>query len=398
MYELFVSVRYLWATRRRAHTAFLSLISTLGLVMSVATLLISLALLSGLQGKIKARLIASSPQMLIEPSGSNAIANAPDVIEHLRGRGVEVRRMVSGVAWASDPEGHHGQPVRVRSWEPGEEPEAETSFGREWRVANEGERALYLSRDLANAFGIFLGDDIVVVSPRTKLTPFGPAPVWRKFRIARILPAEQSDGLPPVWISYDQASKLFGTGGEPTSIEVYGPVEKVDALRGRLEQTFPDLLVKDWREINKPLFLALRLEKVVMFVTISLIVLVAALNLVSSLSMLIVEKRPQIGILRTLGATNVSILRIFLGVGLLIGLAGTAIGNLIGIGFSLAANHWALIPLPRDIYYLDHLPFSVDAIDVLAVNVIAILLSIAATWYPARVAASLDPVAAIREE
>jgi len=156
--------------------------------------------------------------------------------------------------------------------------------------------------------------------------------------------------------------------------------------------------VKTWKEINRPLFLALRLEKIVMFVTISLIIFVAALNLVSSLSMLIVEKRPSVGVLRTLGATDRTILSIFLQVGLFIGLTGTILGNIFGIGLTWAANRYQLVPLPRDIYFVSYLPFRLELLDIIGVNVVAIVLSVIATWYPARIASRLDPIAAIREE
>jgi lipoprotein-releasing system permease protein len=135
-----------------------------------------------------------------------------------------------------------------------------------------------------------------------------------------------------------------------------------------------------------------------MFVTISLIIFVAALNLISSLSMLIMEKRPSVGILRTLGLTGRGILRLFLQVGLLIGVAGTLLGNVIGIGFAWAANRWQLVPLPAHVYFIPYLPFRLDATDVIVVNAVAVLLSILATWYPARIASRLDPIAAIREE
>jgi lipoprotein-releasing system permease protein len=182
-------------------------------------------------------------------------------------------------------------------------------------------------------------------------------------------------------------------------MELYGaPADRTETIQTALMAEFPKAQVKSWKEINRPLFLALRLEKVVMFVTISLIIFVAALNLISSLSMLIVEKRPQVGVLRTLGASERSILLIFLGVGLLIGLSGTVAGNVLGLGVAWAANQFHLVPLPRDIYFISYLPFSIDRADVIGVNGVAILLSILATWYPARIASRLDPVVAIREE
>ncbi len=399
MVELIVAFRYLWMARKKAHTAFLSLISTLGLAVGVATLLISLALLSGLQGRIKSRLMASSPQLLIEPTGSHMIRNDREIVEAARKfPHVEIHRIVSGIGWAADPRGEAGRPATISSFEPGNEPEPDRSFGREFALHPATPvNGIDLTHDLANALGLFLGDEIVIVSPRTKLTPFGAVPVWKKYVITRLLPVPTEEGEAQAWLPFEEAAKLFGTDNSPTSIELFMPAAQTDEVRSALEQRFPDLLIESWKEINRPLFLALRLEKIVMFATISLIIFVAALNLISSLSMLIVEKRPQVGILRTLGASERSILRIFLMVGLLIGITGTILGNIIGIGFSWAAETWQLIPLPDQVD-IGYIPFAIDAVDVIGVNVVAIILSILATWYPARLAARLDPVVAIREE
>jgi lipoprotein-releasing system permease protein len=229
-------------------------------------------------------------------------------------------------------------------------------------------------------------------------------PVWRKYRIARLLAftndeRPSDDSLPADGIlNLGETESLFGTGGQPTSIEMYGQEARAEEIQGQLAKQFPGVQVKTWKEINRPLFLALRLEKIVMFVTISLIIFVAALNLISSLSMLILEKRPSVGVLRTLGATERTILTIFLEVGLLIGLSGTLLGNVFGLSVSWLVNHYHLIPLPAGIYPIPYLPLTIDPTDVLGVNAVAVILSIIATWYPARMASRLDPIAAIREE
>ncbi|MDP9361022.1 MAG: FtsX-like permease family protein, partial [Acidobacteriota bacterium] len=226
---------------------------------------------------------------------------------------------------------------------------------------------------------------------------FGPMPVWRKYRIARILlPASAED--PEGVLNLAETESLFGTGGKPTSIEMYGQEDRAEEIQTALAKKFPGVQVKTWKEINRPLFLALRLEKIVMFVTISLIIFVAALNLISSLSMLILEKRPSVGVLRTLGATERTILMIFLEVGLLIGISGTILGNVAGLSASWAIDHYHLVPLPAGIYPIAYLPLTIDPTDVLGVNAVAIILSVIATWYPARMASRLDPIAAIREE
>lgn len=385
MLESRIARRYLWAARKERHTAFLSIISMLGLAVGVATLLISIALLSGLQGQIKARLIASSPQVLIEPAGSNTIEGADEIVAAARamgGRSVEA--VTSGIGWGGNQDEGRGRPMRIRSdsrAEPGE-----------------GPPTIAVTRDFAASVSLDLGDAITVVAPRTRLTPFGPVPVIRTYEIGRLLPVNVAENAADAWLPVEEAASLFATAEGPTSIEIYGDATRTDEMQAALASRFPAVQVKTWKEINRPLFLALRLEKIVMFATISLIIFVAALNLISSLSMLIMEKRPAVGVLRTLGASDRSVLLIFLQVGLLIGITGTILGNVIGVGFSWAANRFQLVPLPRDIYFVPYLPFELDAVDVIGVNVVAILLSVLATWYPARVASRLDPIAAIREE
>jgi lipoprotein-releasing system permease protein len=383
MLESRIARRYLWAARKRAHTAFLSLISMLGLAVGVAVLLISLALLSGLQGQIKARLIQSSPQILIEPSGSNTIDDAPAIIAAAQRLGMTVRPLVTGIAWGANDEEKRGRPLRIRS-----------GAARQFAYDDE----IGLTRDAAAALGLNTRDVVTIVAPRTRLTPFGPVPVWKKYRIAQLLPPASDDRAAEASLNLGEAESLFGTGGRPTSIEMWGNADRAEEVQAQLAARFPRVQVKTWKEINRPLFLALRLEKVVMFATISLIIFVAALNLISSLSMLIMEKRPAVGVLRTLGATERTILTIFLEVGLLIGISGTLLGNAAGLGLAWAVNRYHLIPLPADIYFVNYLPFKLEPGDVAGVNVVAVLLSIIATWYPARMASRLDPIAAIREE
>lgn len=385
MIETRIARRYLWAARKQAHTAFLSLMSMLGLAVGVFVLLVSIALLSGLQGQIKERLIASSPQILIEPANANTISDAPMITSAARALGVaETHAIISGIGYGGNEDEGRGRPMRIRSLE---------------KVRSAGEEpAIEVTRDFAASIGLNTRNIVTVVSPRTRLTPFGPVPIWKKFRITRLLPASPDERGADGYVTTAEASALFGTGGNPTSIEMYGSPRAAEEIQSELARRFPGVQVKTWKEINRPLFLALRLEKIVLFVTISLIIFVAALNLISSLSMLIVEKRPAVGVLRTLGATEKTILSIFLQVGLLIGLTGTILGNIFGIGLSWAANRYQLIPLPRDIYFVSHLPFSLDVADVIGVNVVAICLSVLATWYPARIASRVDPIAAIRED
>ncbi len=260
-------------------------------------------------------------------------------------------------------------------------------------------RSAYLTRTLAAALRVESNDELVVVGPRTRLTPFGPTPVWRSYRSAFLVSRPRSDQESDVFLGFDEASILFGTNGHPTAIEIWiDDVTRVESVRDQLARSIQGVEVKTWKEINRPLFLALRLEKVVMFATISLIVLVAALNLICSLAMLVVEKRGRIGILRTMGSTGASIRTIFLYVGILIGVAGTVLGNILGLSASWAADHFGLVPFPGDGFLVSHVPFEIDIPEVLAVNAIALCLTAIATWYPAHIASKLDPMTAIREE
>ena len=395
-YELTNALRYLWTARKQLHTAFLSIISALGLAVGVATLLISLALLSGLQSRIKSRLISSSPHVLVEPIGDYAIVDPQRAVTACSTVATRVEPYVSGFAWISNARSETGRPARVRSIDPSAVTTAETLNPN----PPAGSDVIWLTRGSASALRLGEGDTVVVVGPRTRLTPFGAAPVFRKFADVRIVDAApEHDADAEVLLSFDDASAVFMTGGRPTAIALWlASVETVDEARATLAAALPDTTIKTWKEINRPLFLALRLEKLVMFATISLIVLVAALNLICSLAMLVVEKRGRIGILRTLGATESSIRRIFLLVGLLIGLAGTIAGNAAGLGFSWLADRFGLVPLPGESFVVSHVPFAIELQDVVIVNAIAVVLSIVAAWYPASIASKLDPIAAIREE
>ena len=390
-----IARRYLWTARKRAHTAFLSIISMLGLAVGVATLLISIALLSGLQGQIKSQLMESSPQILVEPAGRNMIDGADEVMAAARGLGMkDIRPFISGIAWGANETRETGRPMRVRSFVPGQEPRADRLSAR---TVPTDDAAIYLTRGFAASLSLDAGGLLTAVAPRTRLTPFGPVPVMKRYRIVRIVvPGDEKEAV-DAWLAQSEAGSLFGTGGRPTAIEMYGPPERAEDVQKALASRFPGLQFKTWKEINRPLFLALRLEKVVMFATISLIIFVAALNLVSSLSMLILEKRPSVGVLRTLGATERNIRSLFMQLGLLIGLTGTLLGNVLGLGLSWAANHYHLVPLPPDLYFISYLPFVLDVQDIVGVNLVAVLLSVIATWYPARIASRLDPITAIKE-
>lgn len=382
MLELRLALRFLRMAGKRAHTAFLSLISLLGIAVGVATVIISIALLSGMQEQVRDRLRRETPHLVIEPKAASSIAESEDLLERLEAAGVETRSIIAGTGWAAPSDGSSGRPVHITSW-PGRTEDTPA-----------GNKAL-VSIDLASALDLSEGDELILVSPRTRLTPFGEVPVWQQVEVGRILLSTPTEESSAVIIAFDEASRFFSTAGHPTRIEVRSTPEDATALAGELGSQYEGLLFRDWEELNRPLFLALKLERVVMFATISLVVLVAALNLVSSLAMTIVEKRKQVGILTTLGATSRSIGLSFLLLGLTVALGGAILGTVLGVGFSVAADTWDLVTLPG---MPEPAPLVVEPSDVVEINLIALLLAAASTLYPAWAATRLTPQEALREE
>ncbi|HSP35414.1 MAG TPA: hypothetical protein VLU46_13960, partial [Thermoanaerobaculia bacterium] len=197
MIETRIARRYLWSARKQAHTAFLSIISMLGLAVGVFVLLISIALLSGLQGQIKGRLQASSPQLLVEPAASNTIAGATQIIAMARRLGIsEAHAMITGIGWGANEAEKRGRPMRIESFAEPLPPDT-----------------IVLTRDFAASVGLNAGDLVTVVAPRTRLTPFGPVPVIRRYRITKLDVPEETQA--DAWLPANDASEFFGTHGEP---------------------------------------------------------------------------------------------------------------------------------------------------------------------------------------
>src|SRR5688500_3731135 len=208
--ESHIARRYLWAARKQAHTAFLSFISMLGLAVGVATLLCASALLRGLQGQIKGRLIESSPQLLVEPAGRNTIDRSEEIVAAAQGMGMkDVRAFVSGIAWGGNEAQGRGRPMRVRSITPGHEPSEDR--GRRKPIFNPDEPQIYLTRGFAASLSLDAGDAVTVIAPRMRLTPFGPVPVMRRYRITRIVTPAGEEDATEAWLSYEEASTLFAT-------------------------------------------------------------------------------------------------------------------------------------------------------------------------------------------
>jgi lipoprotein-releasing system permease protein len=234
-----------------------------------------------------------------------------------------------------------------------------------------------------------------LVSPRPSLTPLGPQPRSRSGEVSGFFASSRSDQEERVGASWDLAAGLFGPDAARLEVEASGADESLRLLPELRALLPPGAVVRTWKELNRPLFFALRLERTVMFVAVALIVLVATLALVADLSLLIANKRPELGILLAMGATPSSLQRAFLNLGLLIAGTGIAGGLVAGVASATVLDRYRVLRLPDQVYFLDHVPFLIRGGDLTAVLSVTVALVVGFSWVAARRVAHLSPVEAL---
>jgi len=383
-FETFVALRYLVTSRRRAHVALIATISVVGLAVGVAALIVSLALLSGFQDRIRKQMMERSAHLRVSPARGarlldpsrvrGALAALPGVID--------LAPSIEGRAWASDGEGVQAPvPVHYRNG-----------------ARQVAEASARITGPLAARLRVQEGEAIRLTSTRTRLSPIGPIPVTAALTVSQVRRSSALDKPGEVEVSEATARLLSGIGEGAGAFEarLANPLEAAAAARAVERTLGPDYAVATWRELNAPLAFALRLEKTVIFLTVALVILVAALNIVSNIALTVVEKKRDLGVFMSLGASPASLQRIYLTLGAVIGLLGTAAGVLLGVGLSLALERFRLVPLPADVYMLSHVPFAVHPGEVAAIAAFALLTALAAAVLPARAAGRLAPGEAIR--
>jgi lipoprotein-releasing system permease protein len=385
-FETFVALRYLAASRRRAHVALISVISVAGLAIGVMALIVSLALLSGFQDRIRRQMMERTAALRVSPergatlpdadAARRALAAAPGV--------VSVAFAIEGRAWASDAEGTSTIPVRFRN-------SAE-------RVPAGGLDGARISASLAARLHVAAGDLIRLSSSRTRLSPIGPVPISVVLPVLQARRAGLLERSADVEVSEGTARTLSGVREGALALEArMTDPRDADSAAAAVRAALPaGYRVETWRDRNAPLAFALRLEKLVIFSTVALIVLVAALNVVSNIALTVVEKKRDLGVFTAMGAAPASLQRVYLTLGAAIGTIGTAAGLVLGIGLSVAADRYELVPLPADVYLLSHVPFAVHPAEVAAVAAFAFATALFAAVMPARAAARLAPGEAIR--
>jgi len=266
---------------------------------------------------------------------------------------------------------------------------------------HDGLPAIIMGKELARMLAVQPGDTVTVVSPMGKLTPVGRVPQNRKFRITAIFESGMYEyDATMVYISLKEAQDFLGLDNRATGVEVkVADIYKADQVGSAVTKKlgYP-YWAKDWKQMNRSLVSALKLEKIAMFVILIMIVLVGALNIISTLVMVVMEKSKDVAILRAMGATQKSIMTVFMFQGVLVGVVGTMVGLACGLGLCHLLGKYKFIELPSDVYYISTLPVRVEMLDVVLVIVAALVISFLATLYPSRHASRQNPVESLRYE
>jgi lipoprotein-releasing system permease protein len=380
-------MRYARSTRRDAFAKFLSLVAGLGIALGVFALILSLAVISGFQYALRSEILGRTPQIEVDLPPDADPEAARRAVERVPGV-IAAQVQVAGSGWAV--ERGKVQAVEILGFEGRVPASFPGAAGRP--------EGLYVEESLAARWGLEPGQILSVVSPRPTLTPFGgPQPRLRSLPIAGTFrSARAQEERVRVALPLAVAESLLGTAERRLEVVTPG-LDTALAVAGRLGPALPEgAEVRTWKDLNRPLLFALRLEKALMFVAVFLIVLVAALALVADLALIISSKRPEIGILGAMGATPSHLRRAFLILGGLIAGSGTLLGATVGVGAAWALDRWKLLPVPGRVYFLDYVPFRVEAGDLVAVLAFTLALALAATLYAAQRAAALRPIEAMR--
>lgn len=405
-YHFLIALRYLKSKKRHGFVSFNTAISVGGVAVGVMALLVVLSVMSGFHQDLQSKILGVTAHVVVLDY-KDEMADYESLIKKLtaRPRVLSASPFVLGQAMISS--GERAQGVYMRGVEP--DYEVKTTEIEKYMKAGslsaldevEGPPGVVIGSELADRLGVAEGDAVRIISPAGGAGPLGLMPKVKEFRVAGIFEVgmfEYDSNL--ILAGMKPAQEFFGLGEGISGIELkVDDIYRVKEIGEDIRQSlgFP-YYTRDWIEMNRNLFAALKLEKLAMFVILTLIVLVAAFNIVGTLIMNVIEKQREIAILKAVGATNRGIMGIFMLQGFLIGLTGTAIGMAGGWALGYVLNTYQIIKLPADVYYLSHLPVKMNLSDFIAVSVSAVIISFLATIYPAWQAARLNPVEPLRYE
>ena len=410
-FEWMLSLRYLRARRKEGFISVIAGFSFLGIVLGVATLIIVMAVMNGFRHELLEKILGLNGHLLIQPLEKPLTDWEAVSARVIKVPGITLAApIVEGQALASSPFNSGGVLVRgIRLADLEKLPSIAKNIKQGTLKGFDEGQGLAIGRRLADQLSLRSGDNITLVAPRGAVTPMGTMPRIKVYKIAAVFEIGMSEyDSAFVFMPLKEAQAYFNRAGDVTAIEVYtADADHVDKYRKAVEAAAArPIFMIDWRQRNATFFTALQVERNVMFLILTLIVLVAALNIVSGLIMLVKDKGQDIAILRTMGATQGAIMRVFLITGASIGVVGTLVGFLLGVVISLNIESlrqfmsWLTSTdlFSPELYFLSHLPADMDTSETLAVVVMALTLSLLATLYPSWRAARLDPVEALRYE
>lgn len=407
-FELFIAARYLKAKRRQSVISLITVISVLGVAAGVMALVIALAVNNGFRASLETNLLGATPHVVIlEKEPSSGIDNWRPLCAKLRGiPGVtSAEPALYGKVFASGPQQSaevtlKGVPLDAAVMTQLRHNIKKGSLDGLKSDAG-GMPGIVLGSHLAEKTGMLPGSILRVISPQGELTPYGVRAGESQYRVAAIFESGFYDlDNQFAFVTLDQAQKLFSTGDLANALELrVANVDDAPAIARQAESMIgPKLGATNWMEQNRQLLSALRLERTVSTITISLIQLVAALNILTALVMSVMEKRRDIAVLMALGARQSQIARIFIAQGLLIGICGVVLGLVGGYSLSFLADHYRLIALDEELYSIAYVPFQPHLLDAVWISAAAIAVSLLATLHPARSATRLMPVETLRYE
>jgi len=416
-YEWFIGLRYLKAKRKQTFISIITVISIAGVLVGVMALIVVLAVMSGFEKTLKEKILGTQAHLHLLKATQEGLDQYQEVtrrVEETKGVASAAPFIISQVMLSSESNVFG---VVLKGIDP-------DRVGRVTELANnlkagsledlkggkEGDPpGIILGIELAKHLSVSLNDSIQVISPLGTVTPMGMMPKMKRFRVRGIFYSGMYEfDNTMAYVSLESAQKFFSMGDRVTGIEIKtNDIYKVKEIGREIRRKmgFP-FWTKDWMEMNRNLFSALRLEKIAMFIILVLIVLVAAFNIISTLIMVVMEKNKDIAILKSMGASSSSILKIFTIEGGVIGVVGTILGTILGLGaaFNLETitdfveRLFGFKILSSDVYYIDKLPSQVNPMDVTLIVLTAVLISLLATLYPAWRASKLDPAEALRYE
>jgi len=416
-FEWFIGLRYLKAKRKQTFISIITVISIAGVTVGVMALIVVLSVMSGFETTLKEKILGTQAHLVLLKAGQEGMDHYEEVakkVEQVKGV-VSAAPFIFNQVMLSSESNVSG--VVLKGIDPDRvgkvtELARNVKAGRlqDLRTVQEGDLpGILLGVELAKHLSASINDTIQVISPLGTMTPMGMLPKMKRFRVKGIFQSgmyEYDNTL--AYVSLESAQRFFSMGPRVTGIEIKtDDIYHVKGIGKEVRQKMGfSFWTKDWMEMNRNLFAALRLEKIAMFIILVLIVLVAAFNIISTLIMVVMEKNKDIAILKSMGVPSKGILKIFIIEGLVIGFVGTILGAILGLAaaFNLekitgfVENLFGFKILASDVYYIDKLPSQVNPLDVGLIVITAILISLLATLYPSWRASKLDPAEALRYE